>query len=837
MSEALHDNTWDSASSDSWARTLGLVSVPMFNSESFDSADWTDRRVLVDGQAGSMGFCVAAPDTDLLEEGPLQWAWSANLPHALIVAPHSEEVLWRRWDTRRHRRFRLPKAAAGAEDLFKLLRGTDTPEAVDVITHMLRAFRLLRDALGSSIAPQEVVRVFNLLLVSADAADQEKLTREEIRSCETVGDLVELDIATETSVANAGSYSTRVLGRGIEDSAEYFLCPEPTTSLVLKPSLLLRHAVGQLYQEAHLELEERERRQRELHLPGMGSGHRREGRLKRDVRFTPTNLARALVEEAFRAYGYQKVHELESIGVLDPACGSGVFLLEFLRELRRIEYEGNVTVRGFDISEVSCAMARFCAGCGVRDFNAWAGEQRASLTIENRDALSDESWGDMQMVIMNPPFVSWNNMDEDRQDLIKGILGDAYQRRPNAAMAFVTKAVGELCFNGVLASVLPGPVLDNQSGLKWREQLEAKTEKHFLARFQGYGLFRSSLVEPACVVLQRQSGGHREGHPVRALVVQESHADEAIRGMRKTQTSRMKARRKGWDMYEVPAHLHRPESWLPHSPEDLKLMLLLEEARTPYVSELFDVHQGVLTGRNDAFLLPEKEYRELTDTEKDRYFRPVAGRRTIGNCQIERNYHLFYPYDSDGLMLLTEEAVRDSLPEYYDKKLRPWKGELLDRAGISEDSWWELTRSRTWQHQKQPKLVSAYRGRRGDFAYDDRGDFVVLQGYGWLWTGDCDAFVEIGVPWCYISILNSTVFERLLECYCPSVQGGQFDLSVRFVEDVPLPDLTDEDVSGDVVRGLASLGESMSQGKKVDPDNLDKLVLRAYRVPAIREFL
>ena len=81
------------------------------------------------------------------------------------------------------------------------------------------------------------------------------------------------------------------------------------------------------------------------------------------------------------------------------------------------------------------------------------------------------------------------------------------------------------------------------------------------------------------------------------------------------------------------------------------------------------------------------------------------------------------------------------------------------------------------------------------FAYDEAGEFAVLQGYAWLWKRKklqgSPSFDESSLPWGYLAILNSPVFETLLESSCPRVQGGQFNLSTRFVDGVFLPDLAD----------------------------------------------
>ena len=114
------------------------------------------------------------------------------------------------------------------------------------------------------------------------------------------------------------------------------------------------------------------------------------------------------------------------------------------------------------------------------------------------------------------------------------------------------------------------------------------------------------------------------------------------------------------------------------------------------------------------------------------------------------------------------------------------------------------------------KMVSTYFGGRGRFAWDKTGEFVVVQGHAWFWRKVFDDaelegekperwFSRGVLPLEYLAIFNSLVFDRLLALFCPRVQGGQFDLSKRFVDKVPIPDLSNAEASD--ANTCAALGE------------------------------
>jgi hypothetical protein len=148
------------------------------------------------------------------------------------------------------------------------------------------------------------------------------------------------------------------------------------------------------------------------------------------------------------------------------------------------------------------------------------------------------------------------------------------------------------------------------------------------------------------------------------------------------------------------------------------------------------------------------------------------------------------------------------------------------------ERWWALTEERSWQLSRVPKMVSKYFGEAGSFAWDDRGVFVVTQGYGWLWKrqpAERDAFSSSLLPWAYLAILNSDVFENLLACYCPRMRGGQLNLSARFVNKVFLPNLADKSSPASrVMTDLSVIGRQIHEGAKLDAARLNELVARAY---------
>ena len=316
---------------------------------------------------------------------------------------------------------------------------------------------------------------------------------------------------------------------------------------------------------------------------------------------------------------------------------------------------------------------------------------------------------------------------------------------------------------------------------------------------------------------------------------------------------KMSSVRSSTSVFEPLARHSLPRVWSPRTRQSSLLMERLAAAKVPSVANLFDVMQGALTGNNKAFIISTDEYAALLEPQRE-YFRPALGSSTIEQGRTLLAEYVFYPYGPKGLLVKTEAELKKLMSGIFATKLWQFKPALAARSRV-DGQWWKLAEERAWLRTAAPKLVSAYFGDSGSFAYDDEGEFVVLQGYGWLWrssdpvgrmevpsdvAGETAEVVDVAfhdslLPWAYLALLNSGPFECVLECVCPRVQGGQFNLSKRFVDKALLPDLSDESrVRSDILRELANLGRMIHAGKGVDNvrADLNRLCILAYGCPA-----
>jgi predicted RNA methylase len=679
---------------------------------------------------------------------------------------------------------------------------------------MLSVFKSLRASLSSYRADNRiVVLVFNSLIKAmigkgADAQEWETVSH----------------VLTASSQRDAGVLeSLEPFHRANVTEAIDLMSSPSLDGLRLDPYLMMRHASGHVYQEAHFELERS--RFVQLRLDGSREPNKTTaGTAQRDARFTPPELARALVEQAFNHFTTLP----SALTILDPACGCGIFLQEALRELEERDYSGHVSIRGYDVSDASIPIARFCLEAAAHQ--ARSATRTVDVVITQQNALDmDVGWECRpNVVLMNPPFTRWEDLDEADKAQVDAVLGELKTGRVDKAMAFVWRAVQSLADCGVVSTVIQSPLLESTFAQKWRAALNESCILETIGRFNGYGYFPGAMVEPAFLVLGR-SLANEPVRPLTALVSDTASSSLALRALR---------RKRPWipedgDGYYLDANADRswvtPVSWVPRKLQYSRLLDCLSQ-NVPTVGRLFSVEQGALTGLNKVFLLSQARYNDLPPTERQ-WFRPFAGSPTIRDGRIHQDGFVFYPYDKTGLQLTTQDAVENALPHFFRERLKPNKADLSKRRDKSE-KWWTLNWHRPFQMIRRPKICSAHFGDAGSFAFDASGEYVVVQGFAWLWTGggSDSAFYKSDAPWAYIAILNSQVFELLLSCFCPRFQGGQFDLSRRHVDKVFIPDLIGGTVPGDIIDDLCAIGRRMSCGDSVNAEAMNELAMRAYGI-------
>ena len=811
----------------SWATQFGLVSLPLFGT--IDSAPVGSHHVLSDGGFGSFALSVS-PEQIWKERLCADWSWSCNLPHHVTITDHEVAVV--RWDKLNAELFTRRSVERQVSTFYSYLASDRVESNKRVVDFMLDLYRSIRSLVANAdIEDERSVDAFIAFLSHASR----RMCGVDTQSLETfLGDAVDEDVLNSLSQNGLDALFGEVFNREASD-----------LSLSLVPSLAIRHAGSEIFQEAHFEL---------LRAPAPDLfghvGHVEIGTVtRRGAHFTPPALARTIVEQTL-----SQVADLCSrrrIVVLDPACGSAAFLHEALRALRRRGYEGEVVLVGRDISRPAITMAKFVLANAVAD---WCPPRGCEIQVECGDSLSVRLPA-ADVVLMNPPFVSWIALTAEQRLQMEEVLGGRLTGRGDYSMAFVSRAMDAVRRGGALGTLLPGSLLTLQGATRWRESILEEADLRFIASLGDYRLFRYAQVEVSAAVFAKTGEGEPRSDNVVALISggQAEVTGAALRSLRRVGNTGFGERRdNGWDLFEAPSKAFRDRpSWRLMSPStETALKRLAQSGRVAPVGELFAVRQGVRTGMNSVFLISPGELERLPKRER-KWFRPASVNDSIRDGKVHSKHHVFYPYNEKGLTIEDEDALERALPVYSQVYLQPNRSRLLGRASIVRSSradWWGLSWRRSWVLDQKPRIISKYFGGPGSFAVDFDAMYVVVQGFAWLprWIdsardddGPASTF-GLGmreILASYTVILNSDIVARLLSTYSQHVAGGQYDMSWRFVRDLPVPNvltlLSDERASH-VVLELARTSQIQGSAEPLRRHHSERLVAELYGTDVVQ---
>lgn len=769
-----------------WSERFGLAIAPLFEEGEVEGT----HEVLLDGGYGTFALSTSGDIFDPVANSG--WVWSSDVPHHIAVS--GERVLVTRWDRPREAQSYSRQTVDGDLDgFYRYLIEDRVKSNRTVVEHLLGLFRRLRSLVHEAGLPDgDTTDVFIATLGNLAFQPGSGVVPEE-----QSGKLAALD-----AVAYEAALQDVRLAHSTYDD------------LRLQPTLAVRHASGQIFQEAHFEL----MRVGAKDLFGLVGMAEAAPSNRGGAHFTPPALARTIVERAIKELG--DLHERPTLTICDPACGSGAFLYEAIRVLRRLGFSGELKVVGRDISGAAISMAQFVLRAALRD---WHPGPKITVDIKVGDSLVDGAMPRADLIVMNPPFISAIAQTAEQRARLEEIVGSA-ARRGDISMAFVSLAIRALNPRGVLGSLFPASLLSLGAARGWREWLKGESDVRLLGSIGDFGVFSQALVQVACGVFAKGALHQSESSIAFLTGTDPNSTGAALRRLRvqSNEPLRLPIEGEDWSIFPLQkSTLSERETWKLLSPSRERILRRAKGADLATIEQLFDVRQGVQTGLMKAFLLNTSEYQGLPPRERA-LFRDAVMTDSIDGGRLVKPYHLFFPYKEDGSrMFETEAELKKAVPRFASEYIVPNETALKARAAIrraNRSDWWGLMHPRDFATNPKPKLLTKFFSAEGGFICDFDGTLIPVTGHAWIpseelaVSGD-DSMSEEQVIAAYGALFNTTAFMNLVSCFAPNVAGGQYDLSARHVARVPAPNLvvmSQNDGWKSLIADLADLGSNMA---------------------------
>lgn len=498
---------------------------------------------------------------------------------------------------------------------------------------------------------------------------------------------------------------------------------------------------------------------------------------------------------------------LQQIRIVDPACGSGAFLIaafDYLAaEYQRVndklaDLTGsrdffdldkeilNNNLYGVDINPESIEITKL---------SLWLKTARKGKPLESLDnnlrhgnsIVADRAWDDQafdwqqnfpdvfseggfDVVLGNPPYVRQERISPIKPWLEKHYA--VYHGVADLYTYFFELGIKLLKPDGVLGYISSSTFFKTGSGENLRAFLRDQTCLTTLVDFGDLQLFDGVTTYPAIIIAQKQTPDEQTSIEFLTLSDQlptdlPAHFSQHAAHMLQQQLSAT-----SWQL--EAADLTALRDKIRHGKATLKDV---------YGSPLY----GIKTGLNDAFVIDRTTRDQLIqdDPKSAEILKPFLEGKDLKMWHVQPR-DIWLIFTRRGIDIEQYPAIKHYLYQYKERlepKPKDWpKGEKWSGRKAGPYKWFEIQDTVAYYEKfEKPKINYAHFSPNPLFGFDSVSFFSNDKSYI-LPKGD--QFL--------LGLLNSNCYWMLITSMCPFVRGGYYELRSYYIETLPIPDASDQ---------------------------------------------
>ena len=513
--------------------------------------------------------------------------------------------------------------------------------------------------------------------------------------------------------------------------------------------------------------------------------------------------------------------------VVDPACGSGIFL----RSVMEQKLLSGSSPDSRDPSAVASALdsvfgvdvdknAVSASGLSLALLHLAAlGKLPESVPIVQGDSIggstfASESPRTIDAVIVNPPFVRTELQSAEVRRAISEKLMAVVKGRLDTYQAFLFASIEALRPGGFACFIVPQPLLTSDNLKPLRDWILDQAWVHLIADLSAIRIFQSG-VYVVLLVVQKKAGPELEIPPLSVIRCRRDVGlalDDFLDGnYRRTSSYSIFTSRQ--------QSLSRP-TWSVPLPEEASLLDRLESF--PHLGSVANVRQGIITGADDVFVLDSSE----VPSDEETVYRPFLPERMIGQYALpeDTGKKVFYPF-VDGVQVDTSQMQRD-FPVSWNR-INQHRDKLASRASARRDTseWWKPSWPRSPGRILVPKIVVPKICLVPRFGVDLTGQWIVSHS---PFVSAHPGSTDENLLFLLAAVLNSSAVAWYIDLQGKKFQRGYSEITVSLLRRMPIPDfgLVQNSVVRQVIDSVRKLVSSPEGFDQEAASSLDDLVLR-----------
>jgi hypothetical protein len=508
--------------------------------------------------------------------------------------------------------------------------------------------------------------------------------------------------------------------------------------------------------------------------------------------YTPSELAAYITAKVFDYSGGL----LNGLPLLDPACGSGVFLLEALNLIYKTDPSASPIdmiknkIYGLDINPDAVRLARLSLLLRIVELGKpvtydllavleqqirtgntlifHSGNDLKQLSIFNSPedgvALAELvpfDWqvvwpevvetGGFKVVLGNPPYIGFNDYSGAEKAYFSHVYSPVYNLKADVLYYFIYRGVELLASGGVLGYVMACFWKDAVYAARLREWLLRNTTLLALDDRREKQLFHEAEVDACLLFLKKE------------IPATAHHFSFSYEGGNRELAQA--------DMGKAPW------AWLRRSPDEEKLLAKMLEYSRP-LGQIAQCRTGAQSGLDEVFIVN----RQVAEQLENEVLKPA-----IKSADIFRPGSMEWP-GNRFMIYLPQEADLSNFPALA-AYLAPFRVALERRLRYRKSfSYYELQWPRTPDvFEASLKLVTPYKAPRNWFALDRQCLYFSTDVVSVVFNPP----VEERFVYAVMHFLNSPLSTWQFRSYSKRVGGGQYDYYANPLKKlaVPIPEL------------------------------------------------